>query len=366
MTNLGYNDAKSGGDTWGTGELLTSGQANAIVQNQRHFAAHGWRDMVELDITGLYDIRDIDVFLTTDGSKRLVYWVGANGTSSTTNVLTSPLLAPEMSEVAHSQTVTGVTGAYAVAVRPLDAAWFGLGTTTGISRGYIRWTGPNGGFSIVNRAGSSSGTKQVMAMAYSPDSSVIVAAWSDGQLERNASGTTWTTTSPTAALSDVKYGGGQFVAMYGTSTSVVYVSEDGISWDSVLIGATFAGALLAYDYAAERWYVMSRDASGANLNERISSAPSESWATVPNVVNPEPGGGNWHSFVSHGGIWGLFSAGVMYLSMDLGQHWTAHPLSGASIQPRAKFAGGRLHVLPNGNGTKHLYTQPFFTPFVEV
>ncbi len=360
-----YRDPKSGGDTWGTNELLTPTQINYIANNQRHFARAQWMGLTQ--VTPAQPVFDVDSFLVDSslGTKR-VYWVGANGTSDTSNVLLSQGSEPVMTGTAHGQTMTGINGIYSAGSRPDDNAWWGLESQAGISAGYLRWSGPSGSYGLVNRAGTSTGVKRANAIAYSPDVGVLVAVWSDGYVEWNTTGTSWSGQRLTSAnLSYVLYGNGYFVAMPNLNTSGVFVSSNGTSWSSVDLGVTTTtGARLAFDAGENVWYVCKTDTSGANLTVLASSSPATSWATVSNVTTPEING-TLNGFVAHGGIWGVMSDGLLFVSLNHGQTWVAQAASGTSALVWSKFAGGRLHLSSIVDARYH-YTQPFFTPYETI
>jgi hypothetical protein len=363
---IGYRDPKSGGDTWGTTELLTPTQANIIASNQRHFARSQWMglDQIEQSI-GLHDIATLTI--DSSANTKRVYWIGAHGTTTITALAISSSAIPELTLVEHLRPTTGINGIYSVAARPNSRGWWGLESQAGAASGYYSWSGPGGDFFRTDRAGPSTGVKRANAMAYAEDLDALVAAWSDGWVEWNTNGTSWGGQKLTSAnLNYVLYGNENFVAMSATTVSTVYVSNNGTAWEAVALPGTLSAARLSFDAGENKWYVVGTDTSGTELIVYASVSPATSWMQVNNTTVPEPDG-TVVAFVAHGGIWGLVSGGVLFVSADYGQNWVAQSVAGTNNVRFAKFAGGRLHVAgPNSSTTRHHYTQPFFPPYPSI
>jgi hypothetical protein len=353
----GYQDPKSGGDTFGASEVLTSAQANIIIANQRHFAMMKMMSFSPVTV-GPGKIRDIDLFEYSAGSSNAFAWLGATDDDDTSEVGMATGATPAFVGTAHGQTMTNNARIMSVASRPGDAAWFGLQKNGSTLQGYLRWTGS--AWTAHNRVYANNVAGSCFGMAYSPTQDVLVAAWDDS-IEYNTSGTTWTGVGNVSA-GQLKWGNDMFVGCdYDAAVSHVATSQDGQTWNSVAIGATLdAYNHLAHDRGTNKWYLVNDTMANAELTV-YASTNGQSWDAVPNVSNPDQGGPGVIGFISYGGIWLVVSLSVAYLSRDEGVSWTPFPLnSGAGIPNCFKAMGGRIFA---GFDTPAFYvTDPFVEP----
>ena len=132
------------------------------------------------------------------------------------------------------QAVPGAAGSLVNDVVFAGTVWVLVGETSGGAP--LIWTSPDAtgsGPYVVRTPGT--GAEELKGVAYSPDTSTIIAVGFDGEIHRSTNaGVSWTTVrdlgvgSTAVDLQDVQYSNGVFVAI--ARTHMIYSVDDGLTW----------------------------------------------------------------------------------------------------------------------------------------
>lgn len=369
---MSYQNPKDG-DSFGNEELLTHGQMNVIMDNQRHMIANQWTHFATY-AHGMAGGTVMDVHLVPYGSDGSGYegagmcWA-ANAVGG--DVAFSQSFVPDLSSLTE---LNGKAPASAAG----DSNVVIFAHDTGANSAYEKYNHiVTGDTTTLGRAGAVT-TGSCNSMVYDSKNGEYIAAWDDGVLERSIGGGSFGTS--TYGGSEVVYleaGDGDIVGLLAGSSSNIAFSADGLhtSFSTVALGVTFTFTPTAngtvprncsYDPVTGKWYIVDRSMTNG-LRILTSTSPGTSWNLIPNVDDPisDAADETTHDVngivVNSDIIMLLTSAGLM-LSTDLGQSWRAlgQPNAGLSKFQVLKRTGGRLVLADSTN----LYVWPqMFEPF---
>jgi len=152
-------------------------------------------------------------------------------------------------------------------------------------------------------------------------------------------------------LNKIRFGGGSYVAFQqglAMSSSLVGVTQDGLQWSTVSVGAQSNGYVAGCGFDGTRWLSVLHSNLNGSLTFYQSTDGALTWQAVEGVSLPSTSMNQVSDFIYTGGAWVLVDSGRIWVSAD-GVSWVDRSVAEMPAYGTEATFGNGVLVLVGGS-----------------